>query len=134
MYPTALHLWRPLHRWSSGLVGVVALVHCAMTPVLYDGWHPDALWFLGTGMALLLLSAMNLAHVRPASSARGPLPTAPVLRWANVGFLVFGLAALLAIAEPQALMIVLGLLAQAVASFWTLPGPPRPPSHDATGS
>jgi hypothetical protein len=117
---TALRHWQALHRWSSGTVGTVALLHCAMTAVIYDRWGPDALWFLGSGMALLLSAAMNLAHVGFGAHEPCRQPTAPVLRWANWVLFAFGVAALAAISEPQAVVIVLGLGGQAVASAWTL--------------
>jgi hypothetical protein len=46
-----------------------------------------------------------------------------VVRWANCVFLAFGIGALVAVPEIQALVIVAGLLGQAVASIRTLPGP-----------
>ena len=127
MTSPALYRWQSLHRWSSVLVGLVPLVHCTVTAVLYDGWRPDALWFLGSGMALLLLAAMNLAHV--GFGRHGPCrqPTAPVVRWANWVFLVFGVAAPVAISEPQAVLIALGLGGQAAASVRSLPGPSSTP-------
>jgi hypothetical protein len=90
--------WRRVHRIATGVVGVVALAHCALTFVLYETWSPDAVWFLGTGMALLLLAVMNWAHV-----GLGPcdLPTAPAVRWSNAVFAFFGVGAVVAVAEPQ---------------------------------
>ena len=112
-------LWRRIHRISSGLVGVIALVHCAVTFVFYDRWSPDAVWFFGTGVGLLTIAIMNYAHVgiEPCRQA-----TAPVIRWLNVVYVGLGFAALAAVPEPQAVLIVLGLVGQAAAGFVTLPG------------
>src|SRR5689334_24489425 len=97
--------WRWAHRVSSGIVGIVALIHCAVTFVFYDSWSPNAVWFFGAGVGLLSNSVMNLAHVGLEPCHQ---PTAPVVRWLNVLFLVLGLAALVAVPEPQAILIVAG--------------------------
>ncbi len=109
--------WRRTHRTASGVLGVLALAHAALTLLLYDAWSPDAVWFLGTGLGLLLLSVMNLAHVglEPCT-----LPTAPAVRTANWVFVLFGLGALAAVPEPQAGVIVAAALVQAVSSHRTL--------------
>lgn len=88
---------------------------------MYDEWSPDAVWFFGTGIGLLSIAVMNLAHVDLEPCRQS---TAPVLRWLNWVFVFLGLGALYAIREPQAIAIVLGLVGQAVASTATLPGPP----------
>ena len=112
--------WRLVHRTATAVVGVVGLVHSSLTMVFYDSWSPDAVWFLGTGFALLLLAVMNWSHV-----GLGPcdLPTAPVVRWSNVVFALFGVGAVIAVAEPQAFVVLIGLVFQAVAGFVTLKAP-----------
>lgn len=114
--------WRRIHRISSGTVGVIALVHCAVTFVFYNEWSPEAVWFFGTGVGLLSIAVMNIAHVglEPCRQA-----TAVAIRWLDYVFVALGLAALVAVPEPQAVLIVLGLVGQAIASFVTLPGPSR---------
>lgn len=114
--------WRRVHRVSSGLVGVIALVHCAVTFVFYDHWSPNAVWFFGTGVGMLSIAIMNFAHVGLEPCRQ---PTAPVLRWLDCLFVGLGLAALVAVPEPQAILVVVGLVGQAIASFVTLPGPGR---------
>ena len=112
--------WRRIHRISSGTVALIALIHCAMTFMIYHEWSSDAVWFLGTGIGLLAIAVMNIAHVGLEPCR---LPTAPAVRWLNWLFVGLGLAALYAIREPQALVIVAGLLGQAIASLATLSGP-----------
>lgn len=55
---------------------MVALAHSGLTAMIYDSWRPAAVWFLGTGLGLLLLAVMNWAQV-----GLGPCeqPTAPVV-------------------------------------------------------
>jgi hypothetical protein len=54
--------------------------------------------------------------------ARNARATARLVRPANWAFLLFGLGAVVAVPEPQAILVLLALLGQAVASRWTLPG------------
>ena len=111
--------WRIAHRSASFALAALAIVHVALTVTLYDSWSPDAVWFVGTGLGLLLLAGMNLAHV-----GLGPctMPTAPAVRVANWLFVLFGFGAFLAVPEPQAGVIVAALVIQAISSHRTLPG------------
>lgn len=114
--------WRRLHRSSSYAVGVVALVHSLFT-LMWDSWSPNAVWFLGTGVGLFTIAVINLAHIGPEPCE---LPSASVVRWLNWIYVVLGLAALVAVREPQAVFIVAALACQAVASGVTLVGKPAP--------
>lgn len=112
--------WRRIHLVSSGVAGGVALIHSALTPVLYGSWSPNAVWFLGTGLGLLLLAVSNWSHVGCEPCHQ---PTAPVVRWANFVFLALGLGALIAVPQPQAFLLVVALAGQAIAGCFTLRGP-----------
>ncbi len=112
--------WRVVHIVASGTVTLLALVHAALTLPLYRRWSPDAAWFLGTGLGLLLVGSLNLTHLGHEPCQR---PTAWFVRVTNWAFAVFGALALVAIPEPQAYVLVAGLVAQAVAGHRTLPGP-----------
>ena len=115
-------IWRRVHKSSSAVVGFIGLVHCAVTFVFYKEWLPNAVWFFGTGVGILTIAVVNLAHVGLEPCRQ---PTAPVIRWLNCVYVGLGLAALVAVPEPQAVLIVAGLIGQTVASFVTLPGPAR---------
>ena len=112
--------WRKAHRAASTIIVLFALLHTVLTPILYDGWTPDSVWFLGTGIGLMLLGALNLAHIgiEPCRS-----PTARLVRWANYVFVVFGGAAVVAVPELHAFVLVAAIAIQAAARHWTLPGP-----------
>jgi hypothetical protein len=69
----------------------------------------------------LLLAVLNWAHVGVVPCV---MPTATLVRGANVVFAVFGVAALVAVPAPHALIIALALVSQALASLRTLPGKP----------
>jgi hypothetical protein len=112
--------WRRVHRAATGTLAVVALLHVLLTLQLHQKWSADALWFLTSGIGLLLLAAVNWAHVGVEPCEQ---PTAPVVRWANFVYLLLGAAALVAVPEPQTVLLVASLAAQAVAGHATLRGP-----------
>ena len=116
--------WRRVHRAATGTLAAISILHSSLTFSLYDGWTPDSVWFLGTGLGLLYLAVVNWAHV-----GLGPcdLPTAVVVRWGNWIFAVFGAAAVLAVPEPQAYLILALLAVQAVAGMNTLRTGPEEP-------
>jgi hypothetical protein len=115
-----LRFWRRVHLTSSGLLCLLATIHSALTPFLYSAWEPEAVWFLGTGLGLLLLAVFNLAHIGIESCRR---PSARLIRWANWPFALFGLSVVLAVPEPQAFVVLAALIGQAMAGHFTLPGP-----------
>lgn len=42
------------------LAGLLGIVHLALTPLAYPEWTIDALWFVGTGMAVVVAAAANV--------------------------------------------------------------------------
>ena len=42
----------------------LGVIHTALTPLFYDRFSPDALWFAGTGLALVFLGLLNLVAER----------------------------------------------------------------------
>lgn len=113
---------RPIHRAATAVVGGMGIVHSALTAVFYTGWTPNALWFLGAGLGLVLLAVMNWAHVGLEPCR---LPTAVAVKWANVVYGMFAVAAAFAIPEPHALLLVAALVVQAIVGFWTLKAAPK---------
>lgn len=115
--PPRFRFWRRVHRGSSFTLGIFGLVHSMFTSVGYSTWDPDPLWFLGTGLGLLLLAVMNIVHIGIMPCTQ---PTAPAVRWSNWGFLVFGVSAVFAVPQAHTFMIVLVLFIQAMAGESTL--------------
>jgi hypothetical protein len=113
-------VWRRVHRTASYLVALISLVHIGVTFVMYDEWSPDAVWFVGTGVGLLCMAVVNIAHVGLEPCLQ---PTAPVVRRLNWLLVGLGVAAVVAVPQPQAYAILLGLIAQAAAGHATLAGP-----------
>lgn len=118
----AYSFWRRIHLGASWLLCLLALAHSALTFVLYSPWSADAVWFLGTGLGLLLLAVLNLTHIGVEPCRHF---SARLVRLSNPVFALFGVAAVVAVPEPQAYAVLLGLVSQALAGQWTLPGPER---------
>ena len=116
----ANHLIRRVHIGASALLAFIAVAHIALTRPMYGSWTPDAVWFLGTGMGLLPLAALNYSHIgiQPCQ-----MPTTRLVRIANWIYVAFGVSAVWAVPEPQAFAVLACLGTQEVASRWTLPGP-----------
>lgn len=113
-------MWRRIHLTATGILCLLATVHAVMTGWLHPAWSPDAVWFLGTGLGLLLIGALNWAHVGVEPCRQ---PTARFVRWANWVFVAFGIGAVIAVPAPQAFVILAALVTQAISAHWTLPGP-----------
>jgi hypothetical protein len=112
-------LARRIHLTASALVGVIALVHVALAIPIFGAWSPEAVWFVGTGLGLLLIAGVNLAHIgiEPCYQA-----TARFVRAANWAYGLFALTTLAAVPEPQALVLAFLLIVQASVASVTLPG------------
>lgn len=41
------------------VAGLLGAAHIALTPLAYASWTLDALWFLGSGLAIVIASAAN---------------------------------------------------------------------------
>lgn len=39
---------------------LLGTIHTALTPLAYPGWTTNSLWFLGTGLAMLVAAAVNI--------------------------------------------------------------------------
>lgn len=48
------------HRALAVLAGLLGVAHLALTPLVYPDWTIEALWFVGTGLAIMLAAAANL--------------------------------------------------------------------------
>ena len=113
-------MWRRLHFGASSVVALIGALHVGVAPFLYRHWAPDAVWFVGTGLGLLFIGLLNLAQLQA-----GPAwdHTARITRWTNYAFAIFGIAAVVAVPKAEAVALLSGLILEALASHWTLPGP-----------
>jgi len=85
----------------------IGVIHTALTPLFYPSMSPDALWFAGTGLALVFLGLLNIAAAR--SRGKGILNMAVA---ANLVGSIWSLLVVIALAEIQAWisMVIFGLV------------------------
>jgi hypothetical protein len=102
---------RRVYKVSSYLL-LIGVVHTALTPLFYDQLSVDALWFVGTGLALVFLSLLNIVGERVFE------PWAlNVCIGANVAGLIYGLLIVFVLPEVQAFVSLLIFLAVAISSI-----------------
>lgn len=88
---------------------LLGLVHSALAALLYPSWTIDALWFVGTGLAMFIGAAANfLALGSPGGVSRA------LIIIVNVAMTTFFIAAWPVLPEPQ--VIVGGVLFLALAA------------------
>lgn len=105
---------RIAHVVASVLIIALGLLHCAFTFRNYYGISYDAVWFLGTGIALVLAGFINIATNRDRN--RDPVIWTMALI-TNVVFLTgFGFAAYM-MREPQ---VFLGAILFAITTAYSL--------------
>ncbi|HEX6037756.1 hypothetical protein [Longimicrobium sp.] len=93
-------LWKACAWALVGLGGV----HTLLTVPFYGQLTPEAVWFAGTGLMMVLLGLLNLIGRRTADPGARRLCQA-----ADMLGLLFGMLSVLAVPEPQA-FVGLGLL------------------------
>jgi hypothetical protein len=88
---------------SASICALLGVVHVGFTFANYEQLSPAAVWFAGTGMALVLLAALNWATLA------GP-PPRPGIRRLVVGLdllmVAHGVLAVRAVAEPPAYVVL----------------------------
>jgi hypothetical protein len=111
---------RATHIASSLLIAIGSVIHSASTWFYSPVWTPESVWFLGTGLGLLLVAALNLSHIGIEPCR---MPTTRLVRITNWIYFAYAVAACVAIPQPHALLLTIALLVQAIMSLGTLPGP-----------
>lgn len=116
--------WRRVHLLASWICTGVGLAHLGVAAFSFDSWTARAVWFVGAGLGVLVVGTLNLAHI-----GLGPcrMPTVAFVRAVNAVYALFGAAAVFAVSEPPAVVLVVVLIAQVIAGRRTLPGPERGP-------
>ena len=90
---------RVLFAASTALCALLGLVHLGFGFVTYRRLSPEAVWFAGTGIGLLLFPALNWA------TFAGPSPRLPVRRLVlalDALMVAFGVVIVRAVPAPQA--------------------------------
>jgi hypothetical protein len=102
------------YRISAYLL-LIGVLHTALTPLFYDRFSPDALWFAGTGLALVYLSLLNIVAERRREGWMLKLCTA-----ANLAGLIYGALIVFALPEIQAFISLFIFLAVTIGSTYAL--------------
>ena len=109
---------KTLHKISSALLTALGVVHTALTPVFYGRFSQGALWFAGSGLAIIFVGLLNLTLGRDAGRDR-------VVRVycyaANLLTLFFGFLIVILDQEPQVLFGFV-LIVLMTATAFTLKG------------
>lgn len=92
----------------------LGVIHTALTPLFYDRFSPDALWFAGTGLALVFLGLLNLMAERVWQAWAINTCIA-----ANLVGCVYGALVAIALPEIQAYAATVIFIAVFVASLLT---------------
>jgi hypothetical protein len=95
-------MYRHLHSALSTLALMLGLIHLTLVPVTYPVFSLEALWFAGSGLAIIMVALMNF--MAPHISDRRARLTLSLGNAVMAGF--FGLA-LSVLQQPQ---VVLGLV------------------------
>ena len=106
---------RVLLAVSASICALLGVVHLGFTFANYEQLSPAAVWFAGTGMALLLLAALNWATFSGA-------PPRPGIRRLVVGLdllmVAHSVLAVRAVAEPPAYVVLATAVALTLSAFY----------------
>ena len=87
-----------LHRIVTGLIIALGILHLGFTPFNYGRFDMNAMWFLGSGLAIILAGFLNIAVIRGRGRDR--------LVWslgviANLTFAILFGVGLVLLTQPQ---------------------------------
>ncbi len=102
---------RLFYRITAYLLSL-GVIHTALTPLFYDRFSPDALWFAGTGLALVFLGLLNLVAERIWQAWAINICIA-----ANVAGCIYGILVAIALPEIQAYVAAIIFIAIVIASI-----------------
>jgi hypothetical protein len=98
------------HRIISGLIILLGILHCIFTAWNYDQFTLNAMWFFGTGIAIILAGFLNVTVIRSSGTDR-------VVNFlcltTNLAFAILFTVALLLLSQPQ---VLVGMVLFAVAA------------------
>lgn len=96
------------------LAGLLGVVHLTLTPLVYANWTIDALWYVGTGMAMVVAAAANvIADKAPVLGVRVSMAAI------NIAMSGFFAAAWLVLPGPQVIIGGPLFLSLALCSLWS---------------
>jgi asparagine N-glycosylation enzyme membrane subunit Stt3 len=105
---------KSVHAVASILIVALGLLHCGFTFANYHGLSYEAIWFLGTGVAIILAGFINIAMLRDQGRDAVIWTMALVT---NVFFLLGFIAASYMMRQPQVFVGAVLFLATTIYSF-----------------
>ncbi len=103
-----------MHQISSWLLVALGVVHTSLTPMFYGRLSPGAMWFAGSGLAMIFVGFLNVALRRGAGGDR----LARALCYsANLVTTVFGFLIVLVDSEPQVIFGLVLITVMTVTAF-----------------
>ncbi len=109
---------KTIHAIASVLIVILGCLHIAVTFFNYHGLSYNAVWFLGTGVGIVLAGFMNIAMLRDGGKDTVIWSMALVT---NLFFVLGFVAASYMMREPQVFVGALLFLATTIYSFVVKP-------------
>lgn len=107
---------RTLHKISSALLVALGVVHTALTPVFYGRFSHNALWFAGSGLAMIFAGLLNITLSRDVGRDR---LVRVFCHAANLLTVVFGFLMVTINHEPQVIFGFILIALMTVTAFLT---------------
>ena len=104
-----------LHRWTFALATIAAVLgagHLTLALLAYPAWTIDALWFVGTGLAVVIAAAVNFVAL--SGAGRNGQTLAIIVNFVMAGFFA---AAWLVLPAPQVIVGSLVFFALAICGL-----------------
>ena len=109
---------RTLHKISSVLLVALGVVHTALTPVFYGRFSHNALWFAGSGLAMIFVGLLNLTLGRDVGRDR---LVRVFCHSANLLTVVFGFLMVAVNRDPQVIFGLVLIVLMTCTAFSKVP-------------
>jgi hypothetical protein len=105
---------KTVHKISAWLLVALGTVHTGLTPIFYGRFTLNALWFAGSGLAMLFLGFLNITLGRAAGRDR---MVCVLCHIANLLCTIFGMMIVMLDMEPQVIFGMLLIVILTVTAF-----------------
>ena len=103
-----------MHKISSWLLVALGIVHTSLTPMFYGRLSVGAMWFAGSGLAMIFVGFLNVALNRGAGRDRLVRTLCYV---ANIITAVFGAMIVVVDYEPQVIFGLVLIFLMTITAF-----------------
>ena len=102
---------RRLHMIATSVIALLGVAHVALTPVFHPGLGEAAMWFAGSGLALLLAALLNV------QALRAPRTASTTAIAGNVAATAFFALLVVVVPEPQVAVALAAFITATVTSI-----------------